>query len=510
MSTLLLSALLPLACTDTKVAVYNTAPTATITDPADGTAYAGGDLIEFRGLVLDGQEDAPELTVLWTSSLDGEIGSSEADIDGLVFFPTTDLTAGLHAITLSAIDEEGKIGEETITVDVGTGSTASGEPTLILVGPLEGEVYTFSETVTVVATASDVEQSADTLSASIISSRDGTLWTGTPASNGAITESFSGLGVGPHNIAVTIQDADGNLVSESVNIEIAEDGAPDVSIISPAASSSWWTDEQITFEGLVGDDLSDPMDLLVEWESSLDGLLYSGFPDSSGFTAFGAYLSEGLHVISLTAIDEDLNSTSTSQTVTIIDPLGYDNDGDGQSELDGDCDDTDPSVYDGAPEQCDEVDNDCNGLNNEDWWDNPDSATGSDNDSQATAYDLSEVDSDWPWGGDYIEVTPLTLHDPDDEDWFIFDVDDDILDNANFSVKITGLYSGATWVIELYSLDTGRLEDSASGSGSLTVSYSGDWLDDDEDNWAVRVYIASGTWPGGGICTTAYSLEINA
>ena len=33
---------------------------------------------------------------------------------------------------------------------------------------------------------------------------------------------------------------------------------------------------------------------------------------------------------------------------------------------------------------------------------------------------------------------------------------------------------------------------------------------DDQSDWAVRVYIASGTWPGGGICTTGYSLEINA
>ena len=40
----------------------------------------------------------------------------------------------------------------------------------------------------------------------------------------------------------------------------------------------------------------------------------------------------------------------------------FDDDGDGWSGLDGDCDDTDPSVYPGAPETDVGVDNDCDGI----------------------------------------------------------------------------------------------------------------------------------------------------
>jgi hypothetical protein len=42
--------------------------------------------------------------------------------------------------------------------------------------------------------------------------------------------------------------------------------------------------------------------------------------------------------------------------------LSDDQDGDGQSELEGDCDDTDPNNYDGNTEVCDGFDNDCDGA----------------------------------------------------------------------------------------------------------------------------------------------------
>jgi hypothetical protein len=40
---------------------------------------------------------------------------------------------------------------------------------------------------------------------------------------------------------------------------------------------------------------------------------------------------------------------------------GLDDDGDGLSICEGDCDDTDPLTFPGALEQCDELDNDCDG-----------------------------------------------------------------------------------------------------------------------------------------------------
>ena len=43
-------------------------------------------------------------------------------------------------------------------------------------------------------------------------------------------------------------------------------------------------------------------------ESSSAGVLSTGNPDSSGYTAAGVSLQAGTHVVSLEAVDEDANS----------------------------------------------------------------------------------------------------------------------------------------------------------------------------------------------------------
>src|SRR5687768_916714 len=113
--------LLAVACSDKGVAVYNTAPTVTIVSPQSGTGVDPGDLVEFIGLANDHQTDPAELTVLWSSSLDGDLDDTPPDVDGDLYFASSALSPGTHTITLSAFDSIGEAGSAAIEVQVGEG-----------------------------------------------------------------------------------------------------------------------------------------------------------------------------------------------------------------------------------------------------------------------------------------------------------------------------------------------------------------------------------------------------
>lgn len=495
------------ACSDNQVGVYNTPPSVSITAPEDGASVQPGVPVEFYGVARDQEQDMTTLDVMWSSSIDGDLGASVPDVDGFVYLPVVALSGGTHAITLSAIDRGGQAAQTSISLDVGFGGSALGAPTVILLGPTDGEMFTGAETVTVVGTATDDEQSWDTLHASIRSSRDGELWSGNPTSSGAMTVDLPELSVGEHLLELLVQDDDGNIGQASVSISILEDGRPQANIISPSNGSMVWTTDTVLLEGSVSDDVSDPDTLGVTWSSDVDGTLSSGYPDSSGYTAVGVHLTEATHVIHLDVSDEDGNTGSDSLTLRVIDPRNDDGDGDGQTENQGDCNDSDATVYTGATEACDAVDNDCDGLVNETYMDIYEP-----NDTEMTAYDLGEIDTEDLFStGASSTLSELTAHSSTDQDWFFFDVDDEIYDNADITVTATRLPANTTWVLELWDCNNGgqghcQFHTSDSGSGSLSVHFAGDSFDTDEDLWAIRAYTT--TWSSSG-CSTRFQMTVS-
>ena len=253
----------------------------------------------------------------------------------------------------------------------------------------------------------------------------------------------------------------------------------------------------------MADDQTDAELLTVIWSSDLDGELFSGSPDSSGYTATTSALTQGTHVLSLVVLDEDSQEGSDDITIDVVHPDDYDDDGDGYTENEGDCDDSDVATYPSATEQCDDVDNDCDGYLNEDWWD-----VYEENESSTDAYYLGEVDEDSSLSGSEVTVSGLTLHHEGDEDWLWWWADDEWYDDVDVYVVAEGL-SGGDFVIELYMEDGGSwvLQDSDSGKGTLSVNKEGDWASSDDDNWAIRVYAT--TWPAGS-CSATYSLTIGS
>jgi Subtilase family/Bacterial Ig domain len=96
----------------------NTAPTVTITAPANGSSFTQGTSISFTGSATDTEDGNLSASLAWTSSLNGAIGSGAS-------FSTSALSVGSHTITASVTDSGSLSGSASISLTVTSGSTTT-------------------------------------------------------------------------------------------------------------------------------------------------------------------------------------------------------------------------------------------------------------------------------------------------------------------------------------------------------------------------------------------------
>ncbi|MEW6743284.1 MAG: S8 family serine peptidase [Planctomycetota bacterium] len=111
----------------------NTPPVVTITAPADGTTVIEGTPVTFTGTASDAEDGNLDSALVWTSSLQGQIGTGPS-------FTRSDLAVGTHQITASVTDSGGLNGSDqiTLTVQVDPGSTPPAMPGQPVVTSLGG------------------------------------------------------------------------------------------------------------------------------------------------------------------------------------------------------------------------------------------------------------------------------------------------------------------------------------------------------------------------------------
>lgn len=500
---ILLMALIAVGCTEQKVGVYNTPPGVMISMPEDGELFDLGEPVHFEALITDSQDEPDELQVLWESSIDGSLDDDASDSSGLLLFDTSILASGTHTIALNVTDSNDEISSTSINIVVGGTGGSEGDPTVSIDGPMDGEEFLQSDPVTIIGMVTDNEQPWGTIHANVISSRDGLLWEGQPEDSGIVQVDVMGLTVGLHTLTLGAVDRDANQASDQVQIAVLADARPSVIITQPGDGDWYWNTDSIRFEGTVSDDVTDPQDLLLSWESDISGEFGVLPANPGGTTSVEVMLEAGWHNIFLTAEDIDGNQTTDSILLEVRDPLAHDGDLDGYTELDGDCDDADPYTHPGAEDTCDARDNDCDGMVNEDSWDDWEPS-----DELGYAMDLGEVDDGWIFSSGDSASAGLTLHSADDEDWVRFDAGDDWgIDNVNITVEVGAFPASGSYVVELYLLDESSTVPVAvdTGSGRLAVHFVGDIWDGGEDDFAVRVY--SSSWPGG-TCDRLYTVDI--
>ena len=173
------------------------------------------------------------------------------------------------------------------------------------------------------------------------------------------------------------------------------------------------------------------------------------------------------------------------------DPGSLDEDGDGVTVEDGDCDDGDPSIYPGAEDLCDQRDEDCDGEVDEDarYLDEYE-----DNDSTPT--DLGDLS-----GGGSVSLDAW-LDSSDDVDRFTMQTDDSSFSLWDMTIRLSNIPDGLTWTLRVMQ-PTGEVHETT-GMGALTIERSDEAFVDDAGTWEVVVEAVD-----EGSCETPYLLTID-
>lgn len=301
-------------------------PTAEITSPeydpatdAELPFFWGDEPVELVGLVLDAEDESDALTVEWASDSEEELGITAPDSSGTTR-ASAYLSEGIHTITLTVTDSAGNYTSDTLDIQVGPDNPAGAPDVTITspaVSPGERPFYYGDQAIDLAGLVTDDEDAAETLNISWASDTDGEILATTPDSDGT-TVLTAHLTQGLHTITLTATDSDGQVGSDSINLEVGPDNtSPNCALLTPEDGSTGLVGELVVFGGTVGDpDI--PVDTLtVEWKSG-ETLVGTSIPTSAGNVSLPlTELALGAHVISMTVSDE-MGATCTDQITYIV------------------------------------------------------------------------------------------------------------------------------------------------------------------------------------------------
>lgn len=304
--TIILTATDSAGLTDTdrvNITVRSEPPVVKITSPINGQVFNEGETVYFAGSATDPEEgEMPDETIVWTSSLDGELNRGRS-------FNKSDLSIGTHIISLSATDSTDLTGETQVSI-----VNNPGEPTAIIYSPNEGETFYFGKEIEFTGEGTDLQDG--TLSDSSLkweSNINGYLGT-------SRFLKISNLSPGSHLITLTVTDTGGLYDTVSVSIVVLPPQPPSASIISPRNGHTFTNGDLISFKG----DGTDPEDGILsgsslKWASSINGDIGTG----NSFSL--SNLSIGSHLITLTGTDSMgmTNRVSIRITVNPAPPVAY-------------------------------------------------------------------------------------------------------------------------------------------------------------------------------------------
>jgi len=189
----------------------NSAPTVTISAPANNAIFAAGEAVTFTGIAVDSEDGNLTGSLAWSSSLDGALGTGGSVV-------TSSLSVGTHLITAAVSDSGGLSSSNAINVTITT-SSANTAPSVAIDSPANESTFTAGESVTFTGIAVDSEDGDLTGSLAWSSSLDGALGNG----GSVVTSSLS---VGTHLITAAVSDSGGLSGSNAISVTINPTSSP--------------------------------------------------------------------------------------------------------------------------------------------------------------------------------------------------------------------------------------------------------------------------------------------
>ncbi len=226
--------------------------------------------------------------IVWTSSLDGVLGQGPT-------LNSPPLNVGTHQITATVTDSNGLTTVDTVTINLGYLP-----PTIAITAPVAGDVIEHGVPVTLEGEADDAIDGDLSDYIQWSSDRDGAIGSGRSVP-------VAMLSAGQHVITARVTDSSNTSATATVQIGV-EVRPPQLSVWSPYDNDGYDIGLPVEFRAGAYDGADDVSDS-IEWRSNRDGLLYTGreFITST--------LSQGVHVITVTA--RDLTGATTVETLTL-------------------------------------------------------------------------------------------------------------------------------------------------------------------------------------------------